>query len=166
MRRPIAPWVGACLILVGVRLEADEVLAARQTVNLIVDAIQRISINGPATLRVTTATAGQAPTAAADTTTTYSITSNNGTVKITAHLDAALPAGMAITLTAMAPSGGQSLGKKALSLQAVDVVNAVGKVSETKLLSYQLTATAAAGPLPTTTRTVILTIAADGGDDH
>ena len=69
-----------------------------------------------------------------------------------------MPSGMALNLTATATTGGSSTGKKSLTTADQDVVTGVGQVSETKALSYELTATAAAGTLAATTRTVTFTI--------
>lgn len=140
-------------------MRADETLTASQTVNITVDEIQQITVSGPAALHITTATAGSAPTAVTDATTTYSLTSNANTKKITAKIDSAMPTGMALILTMTAPSVGTSAGAITLTAADQDMVTGIGKVSETKALSYQLTATAAAGVLAATTRTVTLTAA-------
>jgi hypothetical protein len=131
---------------------------AEQTMSITVDSINEISVSGAVTLHITTATPGQAPTPVTDATTTYSITTNQGGMKITARIDSAMPSGMALNLTATATTGGSSTGKKSLTTADQDVVTGVGQVSETKALSYELTATAAAGTLAATTRTVTFTI--------
>jgi len=153
----VSGWVLATFI--GGSLEVMAGSTADQTVQLTVDALHQITVSGPASLHITTVVAGQAPTPATDAATTYSITSNDGIKKITAKINMAMPQGMVLSATAVAPAGGESRGKQCLSSEPVDLMDNVLKVSETQGLTYELTATAAAGKLSATTRTVTFTIA-------
>ena len=159
MKRNMFNQVAAGLVLAtffGGSITAIAASTTDQTVNITVDEIQEISTSGAATLHITTAEAGSAPTAVTDASTTYSITTNDGNVKIMAKLDTAMPDGMQLNLTAA--TSGTSAGKVTLVATDVAVVTTVTKVSETKMLTYELTATAAAGKLAATTRTVTFTI--------
>jgi hypothetical protein len=149
----VAAFIGSSLPVM-----ADSQLTANQTVNLQVDEIQQISVSGPATLHITTAVPGSGPRTVRDATTTYSVTSNDRTKKISARINASLPTGMALNLTATAPTGGASTGKKTLTTSDQDVVTGLSKLNDTAGLTYELAATAEAGKLPATTRTVVLTI--------
>jgi len=148
----------AVVAFLGGSLPVRAAATAEQTMSITVEPINEISVSGAVTLHITTATPGQAPTPATDATTTYSVTSNQGSKKITAKINTPMPTGMALNLTATATTGGASTGKKSLTMLDQDVVTAVGQVNETKALTYELTATAAAGTLASTTRTVTFTI--------
>jgi hypothetical protein len=165
VKQAVAGLVVAGFIGSSLPVMADSQLTADQTVNIQVDEIQQISVSGAATLHITTAVPGAAPTAVQDALTTYAITSNDGTKKITAALsDADMPDGIVLSLTAAAPTtgGGTTAGKQTLAKTggAVDVVTGLSKLSDSAGLTYDMTATAAAGKLTATTRTVVLTIAA------
>ncbi|MEK7670397.1 MAG: hypothetical protein AAB330_04060, partial [Bacteroidota bacterium] len=83
-------------LVVAVAYDAFSQATATQNLTLAVNAVYKISTSGnPGALTITTGTAGtDALTSVSDNSTTYSITQNFGnTVKVTANLDAALPAG-------------------------------------------------------------------------
>jgi hypothetical protein len=71
-----------------------------------------------------------------------------------------MPAGLTLTANLAAPSAsGSSAGAQALSTTAVDLVTGITKLAEGGLsVGYSLTATAAAGVVSSTTRTVTYTI--------
>ena len=74
---------------------------ASQTFNLAVNAVYKIATSGnPGAMTITNGTAGtNALTSVTDASTNYSITQNfASTVKITANLDAALPAGYTLQI--------------------------------------------------------------------
>jgi hypothetical protein len=134
---------------------------ATQTVNYQVDAINVMSTSGAATVHITTATPGAAPTQASDTSTTYQYTSNE-TKKITAEINSNMPSGLTLKVTLAAPtaSQGTSAGAKTLSTSAVDVVTEIAPcASDTgKAITYTLDATPAAGPISAASKTVTFTI--------
>ena len=123
---------------------------------------QTIVVSGnPGALVVTTAIAGSQPNAVSNATTTYTVVTlnPNRTYAITAQLNAPMPAGTTLTATLGAPAGATSLGPVALDMTARNVVTGIGRnVVATQSISYSFSATVAAGVIPSTTRTVTLTI--------
>ena len=133
-----------------------------QTVTYEVQAINELSVSGSsASLTVNSATAGSAPNAVTDTTTTYAITTNETNRKITGAIDTAMPSGVTLSVTLGAPTGATSLGKQALGTSAVDLVNSISTLNESgKAITYELSATSAAGVVASASKTVTLTITA------
>jgi len=125
---------------------------------------QTIAVSGsPALLRISTAVSGSAPTSVTNATTTYTVTTpfaGNPTYKVTAQLNAEMPAGTTLTATFAAPAiGGTSTGAVALDMTARDMVTGIPKkANNTQGITYTFSATAAAGVVPFTSRTVTLTI--------
>jgi len=163
MKRSSTFKVGALAAAVGL-LTSGAVLAgasATQDITYEVTAINEISVSGdPGNLTVSTATAGSQPDAVTDSSTTYSITTNETGKKITAAIDTAMPANVTLSLTATAPSVGTSAGKQPLSDSAADVVTGITQVAESGIgLSYELDATVTAGVVESASKTVTLTIA-------
>ena len=130
-----------------------------QTVTFQVDAINQIAFSGSPSLVINTATAGSGPTAASAAA-TWAVTTNQTGSKITASIGSNMPAGLSLTANLAAPSaGGSSAGAQTLSTTAVDLVTGITKLAESGLsVGYSLTATAAAGVVSSTTRTVTYTI--------
>jgi hypothetical protein len=133
-----------------------------QTVTFAVSAINEISVSGnPGALTVSTATAGDAPDAVSDASSTYAITTNESDRKITAVIDSDMPAGVTLTASLAAPTGASPSGVKSLSTVAEDVVTAISTLNESeKAITYGLSATSAAGVVESDTRTVTLTVTA------
>lgn len=134
---------------------------ATQDVTIQVNAISRIAVTGGAqSLTITTATAGSEPTAATATV-NWAITTNQTNQKVTASLDAALPANVTLSVNMAQPTGATSAGSQALGTTAVDLVTGISTLAQGGLgLTYTLAATAAAGVVASTTRTVTYTITA------
>ena len=138
---------------------------ATQNLNLAVNAIYKISTSGnPGALTITTGTAGtDALTSVSDASTTYSITQNfANTVKITANLDAALPAGYTLQVN-LASGKGTSAGtvdiSNATAASALSVVTAIAKGADAgKAITYTFGASASAGTLTSTAKVVTLTL--------
>jgi hypothetical protein len=142
----VAPLVGT-LLLIGSRV----VVA------------QTITVSGnPPTLKITAAVAGSEPTSVSNNTTTYTVVTPNPanrTYKITAQLNALMPANVTLTATLAAPTGGTSVGPVALDLTARDMVTGIPKsTNATQSITYQLSATVLAGVVPSTNRIVTLTV--------
>lgn len=133
-----------------------------QTVTYQVDAINEISVSGnPAALIITAATAGSAPNSVNDASTTYAITTNETSRKITGAINTAMPTGLTLTVQLAAPTGGTSAGAVTLTAVAADLVTGISTLNEsTKTITYQLSATSAAGVVPSATKTVTLTLTA------
>lgn len=133
---------------------------ATQDVSFEVQAISELSFSGSPSLVISAATAGSAPTSASASA-TYAVTTNETNRKITAQLDADMPAGVTLLVTLAAPAGATSAGAVSLGTTPVDVVTGIGTLNASGLgVSYSLTATSAAGVVPADTRTVTYTIVA------
>jgi len=134
---------------------------ATQNVTLEVQAINKISTSGPVSLTINDATPGGEPVAVSNSATTYSITHNGSSAgKITASINTALPAGIKLELT-LASSIGSSKGKKDISsaTTAVDVVDNIGLGKDAaQTITYDFSATTAAGVFASTTKAVTLTV--------
>ena len=114
----------------------------------------------PATMTITTVpAAGQQPTPVSDASTTYRVTAMNGPRKITASLNAPMPAGVTLTATFSASAGATSSGPVNLDLSTRDlVININNAFKDLQTITYQLSATVAAGVIPLQSRTVTLTL--------
>lgn len=134
---------------------------ATQTVTFQVDAINQISVSGnPGALAITTATAGSAPTASTNATTTWAVTTNQTNSKVTAAIDLAMPTGVTLALDMQNPTGATS-ATVTLGTVAADAVTGITMLNEAgKTVTYTLNATSAAGVVASTSRTVSLTIVA------
>ena len=126
---------------------------------------QTLSVSGAPTLMQITGVvaAGQQPTGITGRAGgTYTITTPpaNRTYAITAQLDAAMPTGATLSVTLNPPPGGAvSLGAVALDLTARNVITGITKnVNSTQNITYDFAATAAAGVIPNTSRTVTFTV--------
>jgi hypothetical protein len=125
------------------------------------DARAQISVSGsPAAMKVTAAVAGSAPTAVSNGLTTYSLASNPpfGHYAITASINSPMPAGVTLTITlAVNVAKATSSGAVTLNTVAQNVVTSISSRMTGKTITYNLSATAAAGVVPLQTRTVTLT---------
>jgi hypothetical protein len=131
---------------------------ATQTVTFQVDAINQIAVTGTPSLRITTASAGSAPTTVT-TSGTWAVTTNQTNAKITASIPTAMPTGLTLSADLGAPAGASSAGTKALGTSGVDLVTGITKLNATGLtLNYTLEATPTAGVVSSATRVVTFTI--------
>ena len=131
---------------------------ATQNVTFQVDAINQIAFSGSPSLVINTATAGSNPTNATAAA-TWAVTTNQSNAKITASINSAMPASVTLSVNLTAPAGASSAGAQALGTVAVDVVTSITQLAQGALaVSYSLAATAAAGVVASTTRTVTYTI--------
>jgi hypothetical protein len=123
---------------------------------------QTLSVSGnPGALQVTTAVAGSQPTAVSNAATTYTVTTPNAnkTYRITAQLNANMPAGVTLTLTLAAPPSATSAGAVTLTTAAQNVVTGIPKnTNATRAITYQLTGNTSAGVIASTNRLVTLTL--------
>lgn len=149
--------ITALALIVAASLPA-RAQTATQTLSFQVDAINQIAFSGSPSLVVSTATAGNEPgnaTAAA----TWAVTTNQSNAKITASINAALPSNVTLTVDLASPAGATTAGAQALGTTAVDLVTGLTRVAQGGLaVTYTLSATAAAGVVASTTRTVTYTI--------
>lgn len=156
------------LVILAIAALADYAFgqaAASQSVSLTVNTVYKISTSGnPAALTITAGTAGtDALSSVSDNSTTYSITQNYGnTVKVSAHMDAALSSGYTLQVN-LASTKGTSAGtmdiSNATSGSAVDVVTGINKGADAgQTISYTFSALASAGTLSSTNKTITLTL--------
>ena len=136
--------------------------SAQQTVTYEVSAINELSVSSPTvSLTVNAATAGSAPTEASDATTSYAITTNESARKITGSLNSDMPAGVVLSASLAAPTGAASVGAVDLSTADEDLVTGISKLNESgKTITYNLSATSAAGVVASASKTVTLTVTA------
>ena len=136
--------------------------SATQTLTYEVQAIDELAVSSPTvSLTVNSATAGSAPNSVSDSSTSYSITTNETNRKITGQLSSDMPAGVTLAVSLAAPSGASSAGTQQLSSSPVDLVTGISTLNETgKTIAYTLSATSAAGVVPSASKTVTLTITA------
>ncbi len=112
-------------------------------------------------MKVQAATAGLAPSPVSDASTSYTILEfGSGHHKIVAQMNATMPAGLTLTVTLQAPSGASSMGPVMLDTSARDVVTGISTALTSRSISYDLSATLAAGVVPLQSRTVTYTIVA------
>lgn len=125
-------------------------------------AAQAFSVSGsPPTLRVNGAIAGSAPTPVTTGATTYSLTNLVPGSKIRARLSAPLPAGVTLRVSLQAPSGGTTVGWVTLTTTDQLVIDNVPVgVFANLQITYELSATAAAGVVALNSRVVSLTLSA------
>jgi hypothetical protein len=129
-----------------------------QTVTFQVDAINQIAFTGNPSLVVNTALAGNNPNTATNSV-TWAVTTNQSNAKIAASLNAALPTDVTLSVNLAPPTGATTAGSQSLSTTSVDLVTGITRVAESSLaVTYTLSATAAAGVVASTTRTVTYTI--------
>jgi hypothetical protein len=129
---------------------------ATQTFNLAVNSIYKIAVSGsPADMIITDAVPGSDPTPVTNNLTTYSITHNNKALgaKISASLAPALASGYTLTI---ALNGQPAVD---ISTAAKDAVTGIAAGSASaRPIAYSFSATAAAGPMASTSETVTLTV--------
>ena len=92
---------------------------------------------------------------------TYTVTTPGGnrTYKITAQVNVAMPVGVVLSATLAPPTRAVSAGAVALDLTPRDVVTAIPRnTNSTHIITYQFSATVAAGVIPSSNRVVTLTL--------
>jgi len=130
-----------------------------QTITYQVTAINEISVSGsPGALVVNTAVPGSQPTVATDATTTYGITTNNSSKKITGAINTAMPANTLLKVTLVAPAGGSS-SQVTLTASPQDLVTGIATLAQSGLtITYEFSATLGAGIIGSSTKTMTFTI--------
>lgn len=146
------------LLVVAAAASGNAQASATQSVGYQVDAINQIAVSGTPTLTINTAVAGSGPTSVTATGSTWAVTTNQSTAKVTASINSNMPAGVTLSATLGAPAGATSSGIQALTTGTVDMVTGITKLAASALaITYQLDATAAAG-VQSGSRTVTYTI--------
>lgn len=129
-----------------------------QNVNFKVDPVNVIEFSGSPSLVVNSATAGSGPSTATAIV-SWALTTNQNDSKLTGSINAAMPAGLTLRVELEPPAGAVSAGPQVLGTAAVDLVTGLTKKARNGLaVTYTLDATAAAGPVASSTRTVTYTI--------
>lgn len=158
MKKLLAAIPAAALLAAAT---AGDARAQTQTVTFEVQAINQMSVSGnPGALVISAATAGSAPTPVTDASTTWAITTNQTGTKVTGSLDQAMPAGVTLSVELQAPTNATS-SPVALGTTAADLVTGISKLNASgRSVTYQLTATSAAGVIANANRTVTYTVVA------
>ncbi len=120
-------------------------------------------VGTPSTLRISTAVAGSNPDPVSSTGLQYTTKASkaNKPQKIMVNLNLAMPAGVTLTLDMVAPAGANDDGTVTLDATARELVGNITNTTATTLgMTYTLSATAAAGVIALTSRTVTFTITA------
>jgi hypothetical protein len=118
-------------------------------------------IGTPSTLRISTAVAGSDPDPVTSTGLQYTARAGKASKpqKIMVNLNTAMPTGVTLTLDMVAPAGAQDDGTVTLDATARELVgNITNTTATTQSMTYTLSATAAAGVIALTSRTVTFTI--------
>jgi opacity protein-like surface antigen len=133
---------------------------ATQTVTFAVNAIDQISFTGAPSLTITTAPTGSAPSSVTDATSSWAVTTNQTGAKVSASIPTAMPANVTLSVHLAAPAGATSpAGQALLTTTPVDLVTGITPTATSGLaVTYQLTATAAAGVVISQTRVVTYTL--------
>ena len=149
----------AVVVAVGAFAGVAEAQTATQVVRFQVNAINQIAVSGSVLpMVINSATAGSAPAAVTATGSTYAISTNESNQKITASLDQAMPSGVQLEVSLVAPGGAASAGNVALGTASADVVTGISSTAASSLpITYRLSATPIAQVSPST-RTITFTI--------
>lgn len=134
--------------------------SATAIVTFTISSISAISVSGnPAAFNISSVTPGDPPTSATDTSTTYAVTTNATGQKIQGSIDTAMPTGVTLAITLAAPSTGTSTGAVDMTTTPQNLVTGISNVAQSGIgITYTLSATAAAAPVASATRTVTYTI--------
>lgn len=119
------------------------------------------SVSGnPAPMTINSAVAGSPLTSVSDTSTSYTLATDNKGAKLSARLNTSLPSGVTLKLLAAAPTGATSTGTITLSTTNQDLVTGIPPLTplQTRSLTYTLAAAVTASLVVSKTVTVTLTL--------
>jgi hypothetical protein len=151
----------ALALLLGAAARNAGAQTATQSVAFEVSAVNSFAVSGdPAALVLSSATAGSGLNPASDATTSYSLTTNANTWKITAALDADMPSDLQLDVLLAAPGASATSGTTTLSLTDADVVTGgTGALSSSaNQITYTLSAPSGVAAVQTGSRTVTFTL--------
>lgn len=122
--------------------------------------INEIGFTGNPNLSISSAIPGQQPSDVTDASSICAITTNGTGKRLTASIDAPMPADTSLKVNVEAPSGsGASQGYVTLTTTASNVVTGISQVADSACtVTYKLSATVAAGVRSSDTRTVTFTL--------
>jgi hypothetical protein len=147
--------------MVTASVSAQTRATATQTVTLAINAIYKLNVQGSPTLSIIDATPGSGNMlSVSDATSTFSITQNRPTARLSVQLSSSLPTGQ--TLTISVPSGlGTSTGITSIGDGAAHTVmsSLTQGATNGQTITYTFGATSTADPDPATAYTVTWTLA-------
>jgi hypothetical protein len=134
---------------------------ANQTITFEIMEISQISVSdNPGPLVISLLDEFGDLVSATDATTTYDITTNEVSQRITGELSSSMPDYTTLEVALDAPTGGDSYGQVVLTTSPQYLVTGISTLSETELtIGYEFSATIAAQHIHESYRTVTLTIA-------
>lgn len=154
-------WLSASGAALGLAAPDAAAQTATATVTFEVREINELSLSGDPEPLVLTRTGDDSTLEIVDVRTTWDVTTNQPDRKVTALLDADLPAGLTLTVALDPPAGAVGQGPVALATTARDLVVDFGSLQASRLgVTYTLAATPEAGVVSRTSRTVTYTILA------
>ena len=152
------------LLFVGILILSNPTLNSSTTATAVITytigSIDSITVSGnPGLLLVSAADAGSQPLAATDFSTTYAVTTNNSSMRISGSLAMAMPTGVNISIELVAPSGASSSGSTLMATTPSDLVTGIGPIAQGNLtITYTLSVYANAAPVSGASNTVTYTI--------
>jgi hypothetical protein len=165
MRKPFVPVLAVLFaaVLGGAAMARGGGNTATQIVSFQVSPINELAVSGnPAALNVNSAAADSQPDEVSDSSTTYSLTTNEEGRTITGRIDSAMPSGVTLKINLQAPSGGTSAGDVILGTGDSTLVTGISDLAASgKTITYKLDATVDAGVIAPASRTVTLTLLDD-----
>lgn len=131
------------LVAAGIGLQAATTATA--TVSFTISSINSISVSGsPASLNISSATAGSQPSNAVDASTTYSVTTNNSNKSIIVSSASNFPTNTTLNIGLQAPSGATSTPQNVSTVSSTLVTGITQLVASGLTITYTFTATVAA----------------------
>lgn len=158
------PFIALVLAaLVAPTAAAQGLATTTQDVTIVVEEVNQISVSAPVTLTFDAATAGSDFDDVTNDGSTYAVTTNGESRKITGKLGAAFASGITLSVELEAPTGATAESAQPLpsgASEAVDLVSGISGVSESGLgITYTAAATAATASNGTgETQTVTFTV--------
>lgn len=150
--------IAAFVFLCGTASAGFAQTSATHDVTVVVPEFNMIAVSGNLTLTLgAPASPGGDPTPAVDAGSSYFVTTNATSKKVTVALDSAFPTGITLTAELTPVGSSTSAGAVTLSATAQDAVTGLGLVSGNAAIEYTASATAAAGTM-SETRTVTYTL--------
>ncbi len=123
--------------------------------------LDSLAVSGnPSTLTINTAIAGQQPTSATDSSTTYSVSTLSLVRSISGALNASMPSGLTLKVTLAAPMGGTSQGAVTLTTTSKTLVSNVTVLALQSGIgiTYTLSATVNAAKVTNSSKVLTLTL--------
>ncbi len=123
--------------------------------------VNSITISGnPSGLSITTAVAGQPPTAVQNNSTTYGVTTTASNVSVLGKINSAMPTGVTLKVQLAAPSRATSAGLVTMTKTNQTLVSGIPNATSVSGLTvtYELSATSQAAKVSNATKTLTLTI--------